>query len=250
MKKVVTLTVVHNHYDSLKKLIHSLEQIGFTDAFFCDAASSDGSNELLKNSIFFSHSMFKDKLESFSKNNNDIIRNFGIQAQYYVLLNPDVYFDNDIIADLCDFMDKNEDVGIAAPRLLYPNGEYQGNWKTFPTISTVLKKRIGIRVNAIKKVETAGKIDWALGAFLIVRHELLISPTTLLDERYRLYCEDSDVCFNAKMKGYDVVGLGSVSAFHELQEASSRKIFSKYNYWNILSIIKFAYKWGFSYLKK
>ncbi|BDD00007.1 glycosyltransferase [Persicobacter psychrovividus] len=246
--RIVSLTVVHNHARSIGKLIDSIERSGFENAYFCDAASTDNSFEILNQSKFSSNTITNSTLYGFSKNNNDLIRAFELDPDYFMLLNPDAYVDSDVFTKCVEYMDQNPDVGVLCPQLYYPNGEIQKSWKAFPKLHHGVLKRLGLRSITDEKIISSGNIDWALGACLVVRRELMLSPTKLLDERYRLYCEDVDVCFNAKVKGFKVVGTEEINVFHELQESSSVSIFSKYNYWNLCSMIKFLLKWNLKYV--
>lgn len=244
------LIVTHNHEDYISQLVQSLERFDYRNAFFCDANSSDNTVNIIKNSSYKNNILQKKKLEGFSKNNNDIIRHFNLETKYYLLLNPDLYFDEDFIVTLYEKMESNPLIGIATPVIFYPNKILQKTWKKFPSVWSVLKKRIGITKTDNEEQINSSNIDWCLGACMMITHKLLKPNGTLLDERYRLYCEDVDICFEAKQKKFLVFGVKDTYAYHHLNEMSSKKIFSKYNYWNISSIFKFALKWKWRYFVK
>jgi GT2 family glycosyltransferase len=232
------------------QLIKSLERFDYKNAFFCDANSSDRTVSIIENSIFRNNILKKNKLEGFSKNNNDIIRHFKLETKYYLLLNPDLYFDEDFIVSLYEKMESNSIIGIATPTILYPNKILQKTWKKFPSVWSVIKKRLGISKTENEDQMNFSNIDWCLGACMMITNKLLKPNGTLLDERYRLYCEDVDICFEAKQMNLLVFGDNDSYAYHHLNEMSSKKIFSKYNYWNISSIVKFAFKWNWKYFVK
>jgi N-acetylglucosaminyl-diphospho-decaprenol L-rhamnosyltransferase len=247
--KVAILIVSHNHGSQLKKLIHSLEKFNFQNVYFCDADSSDNSVEIIEGSKYKTHLLKKNQLESYSKNNNDLLRAFQINCQYYFLLNPDTYFEEDFLSPLLEIAGKDPKIGIVAPRVIYPDGRFQKNWKRFPNFFQVLQKRLGQRTIEDEPIIQPGEIDWCLGAAMLIKKELLKPHYTLLDERYRLYCEDIDICLQAKTMGLKVIGTSESTIIHELGESSSKSIFSKYNYWNISSILKFIFKWKNVYFK-
>jgi len=249
---VSILIVTHNHEEYIEKLLNSLVKFNYQNVFICDAASSDNTVSILKSSIYKDNLLLKTNLEGFSKNNNDLIRKFQITSKYIFLLNPDTYIEDDVVKILESFMDENNSVAIAAPKILYPNGSIQQSWKKFPNLINVLKKRIGLsshdkNLNSYDSNITQ-KIEWALGAALFIRNTLLYDMK-ILDERYRLYCEDSDICLTALSDGYEVWGVSDAILYHALQEKSSKNIFSKYNLWNLQSILKFFMKWHLKYLK-
>jgi N-acetylglucosaminyl-diphospho-decaprenol L-rhamnosyltransferase len=244
------LIVTHNHEDFIGNLIKCLEKFEYSNVYICDANSSDKTLEILKKSSFSKNLLSKSKLESFSRNNNDLIRKFNLSTKYYLLLNPDLFFDHDFIKSLYYKMESDSSIGIATPTIFYPNKNLQVTWKKFPSVAQVIKKRLGLFKTDDEIQSISDDIDWCLGACMLISSRLLKPNATLLDERYRLYCEDVDICFEAKQKNLKVKGVKEAYAYHHLNEMSSKKIFSKYNYWNICSIFKFALKWNYKYLIK
>lgn len=244
------LVVAHNHGDSLGKLIESLIKFEYEQVYFCDAASSDNTSEILENSPFKNNILVKKILESYSKNNNDLIRHFNLNTPYYLLLNPDTFFDMDFISSLYGLMEERLDLGITTPLTLYPDGRLQITWKRFPNFFQVIKKRLGILKAENEKQMEGPVIDWCLGACMLIREVFLKENRSLLDERYRLYCEDIDICFEASERGLRVYGLKEAFIYHSLQEKSAKSIFNKYNLWNVTSIVKFIVKWNLKYLAR
>lgn len=247
---VSILIVTHNHRDYISRLLDDLNRFGCTNVFICDAASTDQTKELLLSSPYHKQVLLKSHLEGFSKNNNDLIRHFKLNTPYFLLLNPDVYLETDFIRVLYEEMKSDPSIGIIAPMIKYPNGTVQTTWKKYPSVFQVLKKRMGLRRATDEKQQESGEIDWCLGACMLITQDLLKNNNSLLDERYRLYCEDVDICFEAKMKGYKVIGSDNTFVYHHLNELSAKSIFSKYNWWNIVSILKFALKWNFKFIFK
>jgi GT2 family glycosyltransferase len=244
------LVVTHNHADYISQLIDSLKDFSIDNVFFCDAKSTDNTLEILLNSPYCNQVLKKDKLEGFSKNNNDLIRCFNLKTKYFLLLNPDTYFKMDFIKILYLRMENDSSIAITAPKLTYPDGTLQNTWKHFPNFINVFKKRIGL-LKAVDEQQMKGpEIDWCLGACMLISQNLLKSNNCLLDERYRLYCEDIDICFEAHNRNLKVIGVDEAIVLHHLNETSSKEIFSKYNIWNIKSIVKFIIKWNFRYFKR
>jgi N-acetylglucosaminyl-diphospho-decaprenol L-rhamnosyltransferase len=251
MKQDISILIVfHNHLNHLQRLIDSLTKLEYFNAYFCDAASTDGSRKIVENSIFGKKLLVKDKLEGFSKNNNDLIRHFNLDTKYFLVLNPDTFFDVDFIEELINSADEDPNNVLVCPKIIYPNGQVQNSWKTFPSIKEVFLKRLGLRnIGHERLLDNAGRIDWCLGACMLIKREFIQERGYLFDERYRLYCEDVDICVDAQSRGYNVIATDKAYIYHSLNELSSKKIFSKYNYWNICSILKFAVKWNVTYLK-
>tara|TARA_R110002020_G_scaffold122487_7_gene278028 strand:- start:38593 stop:39372 length:780 start_codon:yes stop_codon:yes gene_type:complete len=251
MKNNISILVVtHNHIQHIGNLISSLEKFGFVNTYFCDAYSKDGTLEKLKSSSFNRNVLSKEILEGFSKNNNDLIRHFNLNSKYYLLLNPDTFFEVDFLDVLHKRMEADDSIGIVTPILKYPNGALQITWKKFPNPFLVLRKRTGLLKSKDEQQLKGPEIDWCLGACMLISNKFVKVNKTLLDERYRLYCEDIDICFEAHIRGMKVIGVSDTYIYHNLNETSAKNIFSKYNWWNISSIIKFIYKWNIKYMKK
>ncbi len=246
--KTSILVVTHNHGKEIMKLLDSLELFGYSHTYFCDAASTDDTYKILKKSRYSNQVLRKEVLEGFSKNNNDLIRHFNLNTPYYLLLNPDTYFNNDFLSTLEKQMESFEKCGIVAPLVKYPDETLQVTWKYFPGPITVLRKRLGFLKAKEENQMSGPDIDWCLGACMLISAELIKEGQCLLDERYRLYCEDIDICFETHQRGKRVIGTDQSFVYHALNESSSRKIFSKYNYWNVGSILKFFWKWKWAYL--
>ncbi|MBP1637278.1 MAG: glycosyl transferase family protein, partial [Bacteroidetes bacterium] len=62
-------------------------------------------------------------------------------VSYHLVINPDIKFENRILDELVDFMQKNSDVGQLMPKVLYPNGEIQYLCKLLPTPSDLIFRR-------------------------------------------------------------------------------------------------------------
>ncbi|PWU26010.1 hypothetical protein DK254_25695 [Pseudomonas sp. RW407] len=250
------LIVTHNHSGYISKLIDSCREIKHIKKYICDAASTDGTDLLLEAAIRDDDSfelIKKSELEGFSKNNNDLVREFFLQGKNLILINPDCYFEKDSLLKFLDTISTLEELGVAAPTLHYQNGVIQNSWRRFPSFWGFVKNRFSkskatTNNHILREIKRdIFEIEWALGAFLYISSTLTKQPP--LDERYRLYCEDSDICMKAHSLGLKVIGINIPGFYHALQEKSSTKLLSKYNYWNICSGFLFAAKWNATYLK-
>lgn len=250
------LIVTHNHANYVTSLIESCRKLPHVDKYICDAASTDGTAEKLEEDIAGDssfHIIKKSILEGFSKNNNDLVRAFSLQNRNLILINPDCHFEEEAFLKFIELTAAVEGLGVAAPKLHYPNGRIQVSWRKFPSLKEFIKNRLpgkkpSTENHFIRELEKGiFDIEWALGALLFISKDLNDSPP--LDERYRLYCEDSDICMKSHALGFRVVGIDIPGFYHALQEKSSTKLLSKFNYWNICSGLKFALKWNLSYLK-
>lgn len=171
-------------------------------------------------------------------------------ATYHVVLNPDIIFDNHVISQIMDYMDKNFDVGQLLPKVLYPNGDLQYLCKLIPTPLDLIfkrflpakwtKKRIQkyqLRFTGYNKIMN---IPYLSGCFMFFRVSAL-KEIGLFDERFFMYPEDIDITRRMHQK-YKTIFYPEVTIIHA-HAAESYK--SKKMLWvHITNIIKYFNKWG------
>lgn len=145
-----------------------------------------------------------------------------------MLVNPDCVLASGTAHALRGHLCRHADVGIAAPRLLDSSGGPVVSVHRFETIFSVVASRFGGRVvvsrlrgalswGARRATGAGGRealtVDWASGACLAVRGELL-ERLGGLDEGYFMYYEDEELCLQARREGASVAYLPGVSAQH------------------------------------
>ncbi|MBU2025639.1 MAG: glycosyltransferase family 2 protein [Patescibacteria group bacterium] len=150
----------------------------------------------------------KERLKGFRVFYNKENRGFGfscnqiarkIDKKYLVFLNPDCQISLKGIERLIEVLKRNKEVGIVGPRLM-KSEKVEQKWSGGG-------KR---RVNKQKAWEEVG---WLSGACLVVRKKDFLGLGGF-DRRFFMYFEDKDLCFRARKKGWKVVRLLGVKAFH------------------------------------
>src|SRR5262249_24066766 len=128
--------------------------------------------------------------------------------------NPDAVPAPAAVATLLEFARARPRCGIAGPQLLYPDGTWQPSRRRFPTVTGTLVRRTPLRLALPprerqrshylldERPEDPVEADWMLGAFLLLRRELL-DELGGLDEGFRLYGEDIDLCYRAAKAGWE-----------------------------------------------
>jgi GT2 family glycosyltransferase len=189
--------------------------------------------------------------------------NVGIRAssgKYVMIMNPDITVRPGSIDEMLRFMDANQDVGVAGPKLVHPDGSIDHSCYRYPTPAIPVYRRtplgklpMGKRAVASYLMddydhETTQDVDWLLGAVLTVRRAAL-DKVGLLDERFFLYFEDTDWCRRFWNAGWRVVyhtGANMVH-FHERLSAQGSWItspFRKSTRIHIESCVKYFKKWS------
>lgn len=122
---------------------------------------------------------------------------------YHVVLNPDIYFEQQVLSKLLDFMDENPDAAYVLPRVEYPDGELQYLCKLLPTPADLifrrfLPKKWGKKRNDryCLKMTDYNKVmnpPCLSGCFMFMRLSILQENNIFFDDGYFMYCEDFDL---------------------------------------------------------
>jgi len=149
--------------------------------------------------------------------------NQGIEiatGKYVMLMNPDASLQAGCSSSLVKYLDEHSHVGIVAPCLYYPNGEFQNYTRTFPTVTGLwVESFVPMKYwNAFRSYRnyTCQNIDFTkhvevdqpAGAALMMRQKWL------LDETYFIYGSDVDLCKSVIEKGYQIVQTPEAKVIH------------------------------------
>ncbi len=195
---------------------------------------------------------FNNKNIGFGAGHNTILREILNEANYHIILNPDVYFEEGVIQKLYTFMNQHSEIGQVMPKVLYPDGRLQPLCKLLPTPQTLIKRRFfnfyksslerenyryELRFSGYDKIMD---VPFLSGCFMFLRTEAL-KKVGLFDERFFLYTEDADLSRRIH-KHYRTVYFPQATIYHHHQRGSYR------NFWltwcNIKSAIRYFNKWG------
>lgn len=164
-------------------------------------------------------------------------------SKYYVVLNPDIYLENNTLLNCFNFMEKNYEFSLISPLLKNSTDKYfRIESRTFSFLE-IIKRRFGRDDTLINFVEhnVKNKIidtNFISGAFMFFRREhfKLING---FDERFFMYLEDVDICKRIVRLGRIGI-LDNTFAFHERTRASYKSI--KMMFIHLISFLKFNFK--------
>lgn len=196
--------------------------------------------------------------DGFPKGNN-----FGLaqtEAKHYAFVNPDIVVNDNTFKVLLDYLKHNKSVGIVSPRLVYPSGVVQDNYRTFPRFVDLIIKRTGWLRRMFPErmrsylmwdmdVHRNQPIDWVTGAFIVVTKDCM-EKIGKHDDYYFLFMSDVVICRDAWEKGFEVHYVGDCQALHDDDRVSAggfKDVFKK----KILQIhIKDSFRYFWKYLFK
>lgn len=168
-----------------------------------------------------------------NKSNNGFAggNNLGIahaSSPHILLLNSDTYFIEESIKKALQTLQENPKIGIVGVQLVYENGIYQNNARSFRSITKELleinryllaflpyKIRSQYMLNQFFKGDYNTACDWVSGAYLMFRKKDLDAFTKhQLDERFFMYGEDHLWCYQFKKAGLSTYFLTSPKVVH------------------------------------
>ncbi|MAU71110.1 MAG: glycosyl transferase family 2 [Pseudozobellia sp.] len=188
----------------------------------------------------------------FGAGHNHILKDIASKSDYHLILNPDAYFDKEVIPLLVKQLKSDSQIGIIAPKILYADGTFQHSIRRFPRVYDFLLRRVKflgkLFKNAFDKINYLnGPIDRPLdveavsGCFQLFRTSVFLGVKGF-DTRYFMYMEDLDICREVHKMGYKVLYYPDISVFHRSEYASkkSMKLFRIH----LQSIFRYFVKWG------
>jgi GT2 family glycosyltransferase len=144
--------------------------------------------------------------------------NLGMQkatGKYLLFINSDTLVFPDFLEPMVEFLELHPDVGMASPKVLYPDGktiQYAGARAISPY--TGRGRRLGLGEIDHGQYDTCYKTELGHGAALIVSKQA-VEKIGLWPEIYFLYYEEHDWCEQAKQAGYSMYYLGNSKIIHK-----------------------------------
>ncbi len=182
--------------------------------------------------------------------------NVGIAAtsgEYVVAANPDTSPEPNAVAALVSFADGHPRCGIAAPQMRWPDGTWQPSRRRFPTVRGTIVRRTPLRryrppyetqrehYELDERPGEPVEADWMLGAFLLMRRTML-DELGGWDAGYRHYCEDIDLCYRAKLGGWERWYIPGAVVIHDYAAVIDRSFLSRHTLWHLRGMARFVRK--------
>lgn len=212
---ISVIILTYNVKILLKECIESITSKKNVEIIVVDNGNDD-TYKLFKRNKSIKYIKNKENI-GFSKGNNQGIK--ISKGKYILILNPDTKLEKDTLDKLYDYMDKNQNVGIATCKVLLPNGKLDTACKRrFPTIKNsigkifylekVFKSFSGYNMTDIPD-DKETQIDVCTGAFMFTRREALFGNKKrkgvgFFDENFWAMGEDIDLCYRTKLAGWEI----------------------------------------------
>jgi len=243
---VAIVIVNYNTRDALRDCLDSIRRAAGDVSYrvvVVDNCSADGSAGMVRSEHAWVQRLIEcERNGGYARANNLGLRAMGYGARtplealprYALLLNPDTVLPEDALCKMVAFMDANQDVGVAGPKLVKKNGHLdKACRRSFPSPAVSFYRLSGLsrlfprsrrfgRYNLTHlDPDARADVDSVVGAFMLIRSEAL-EQAGLLDEAFFMYGEDLDLSYRIKQHGWRVVYNPEVTVLH-LKGAASRQ---------------------------
>jgi GT2 family glycosyltransferase len=225
---VADLGVIIVSYNSAQWLVPCLASVyahaggAKLDVVVVDNGSVDGSPDLVERE-FPQARVLRSENRGFAYANN---RGFEtVDAPFVLFLNPDAEIREGTFADLLQLLRERPCVGLLGCRQVSGDGKLYPTIRRFPTptrhlLETLGSERFPVRAAWMGERELSPAVydretecDWVSGSFMLARRDAVLAAG-LMDERYFLYCEETDLCSGIKAAGWTVRYVPDMTILH------------------------------------
>lgn len=216
----ITLSVIIVTYNSASFLPRCLASVNLHlgaiphEVCVVDNASQDKTRELVQTQFTRVKFIPNSSNLGFSAAVNQGLEN--THGRMVLWLNPDTELLDNGLVELVAYLDNNPRVGILGTQLIDPRGTRQFSCRSFPSYRTAFFHRYALFTRWFPSNRhsqdylhsdwdgtTVREVDWVSGACLLHRRKVA-EELNGLDERFFMYCEDTDFCLRAKQRGWSI----------------------------------------------
>ena len=212
---IVTYNCRNDIVDCLQSVIDQTSAVAY-EVIVLDNASSDGTAAVVA-SRFPQVRLIENRGNvGFGKGNN--IAAAAAKGQFLLLLNPDTVIRSNAIDRLADFAARFPEAGAWGGICELPDGRVDpGCRQQIPSIRQRLKLCVvaGARLdrNIDRSPSFSGKVPVLSGAFMMLPRSVW-HRLGGFDETFKLYSEETDLCFRIHQMGRDIMLTGQVRILH------------------------------------
>jgi len=159
-------------------------------------------------------------------------------CDWFVVMNPDIYWpaDADAFWRKLHARDTPPSVGLVCPEQL----DIRGNKQDFARrlqppwmlLNRVWRRWRGLQPSDV--VTSVANADWVNGACMVLQAKAFADMGGF-DERFFMYCEDTELCLRLKLAGWQMQA-GGISVIHDAQRHSH--LYACHLLWHITSLLR------------
>ncbi|TET51035.1 MAG: glycosyltransferase family 2 protein [Anaerolineales bacterium] len=224
----------------LRSLFDDLERSQLEAAVWVvDNASSDGTPAMVASSFPDVHLIASNENLGFAGGNNLALRQaldpVGQGPGFIWLLNPDTKVLPGATEALVAALEAHSGAGVAGAKLLGADGSLQHSAFRFPGLAQLVFELSSLPARLYdtplngrysRRLYVGSKpfpVDHPLGASMMVRSEA-VAQVGLMDEEYRLYCEEIDWCWRMRRAGWGAVCVPTARVVHHSGQSTGQAV--------------------------
>lgn len=252
-----SIVLYHNNRAQLRKVIESFFSSSLNVMLYLiDNSFSDELKDLVEFDSRIRYIFNNANLGYGAGHNIAIKKSIEDGVEFHLVLNPDLYFEGEVIDRLYEYMSTHQDVANIMPKILYPNGNNQYLAKLLPTpLDWILRRflpakftkeitnKFELRYTNYDKIMN---VPFLSGCFMFMRVEAL-KDVGLFDETIFMYMEDIDINRRLHRK-YKTLFYPDVHLYHEYERGAHKNL--KLFLISIKSSIQYFNKWGWLFDKE
>jgi GT2 family glycosyltransferase len=253
MNTIITSSIVlyRNDITMLQNAIQSIiEMGGIAKMFLIDNSPSDDLKILITDSrIEYIHNPAN---PGFGASHNVAIQKaMEMGSKYHFIVNPDIYFEGDVITLMVEYMASDATIGMMMPQILNEDGTIQNLPKLLPSPFSILKRKLKKPARAFQKFineyelrevpkGTIYNAPVLSGCFTLLNLDA-IKKVGMYDDAFFMYFEDWDLSRRIHQH-YKTIYFPKVSVVHEYESGANKnkKLFKIF----VNSAITYFNKWG------
>jgi GT2 family glycosyltransferase len=234
---IAVAVVSWNTRDLLRRCLEALEPAvssGLAEVWVVDNGSEDGSAEMVRSEFEWVSLIASEENLGFGPAVNEVASRTDVE--WLAPANADIAPAAGALEALLKAGRADPSVAIVAPRLVMPDGATQHSVHAFPTITLSALFGFGIHrlvpglgkrlcIEGYWDPSTAREVDWAHGAFLLVRRTAF-DEVGGFDPGQWMYAEDLDLAWRSARGGWKVRYEPSAAVAHEVS-AAARQAFGE-----------------------
>ena len=246
-----SIVVYKNNPIILQKAINSFLSTNlYLKLYIIDNSPTDKIKDICINNK--TEYIFNNNNIGFGAGHNLILQNHFKIGKYHLILNPDVYFQKEVLIELFLYLEKYSKIGMIIPKVLNPDGTIQYLPKLLPTPFNVILRwlpsnfkiqKIYNRKYELRDYNDSKPISVPIisGCFSLVRSEIIKTFRFYYDNRFFMYFEDFDFARRIGQKSKTVY-YPSVQIYHDYGRGAYKN-FSLFRIY-ISSFVRYFNKWG------
>lgn len=251
---VSIIVIAHNVCEEVLACLGSVERHAgglAVETILIDNGSNDGTVQAVAERFPRVHIVRRQSNEGVPARNHGLRRASG---RHRMFLDSDALLCPGTLPTLVQMLDEAPEIGLVAPRLVYPDGTVQLSTRRYPPPHLPLLRRpplarwfnnsstVRHHLMADEPHDRRRRVEYVLGACQLFRFEAQ-SAAGEIDSRIWFGPDDADWCFAIREAGFEVVYVPEVAVVHNYRRTSALAPMSRTALRHLLAFAYFQGKW-------